>query len=175
MLEERVERKAVYHEAAMLAAVAILVEKTLRSQKVAVASECHFRRGLLHPRSDLLVVMAWLDFRARPLSEIVITIELVLSDFYSPLGCHPNQPVFGNRGFHGGLEPSSITRLGVVHRSDNRSQQRRLRARQIVSSIGVGNFSVSLDLINQVVCQAAGKIGPVILQQTEHDEIAVPV
>ena len=108
----------------MLAAVAILVEKTLRSQKVAVASECHFRRGLLHPRSELVVVMAWLDFRARPLSEIVITIELVLSDFYSPLGRHPNQPVFGNRGFHGGLEGRHDHRRGddpvhQLHRRDD--------------------------------------------------------
>ena len=62
----------------------------------------------------------------------------------------------------------------LIDRANHRSEKRRLRARQIVSAIGVEHRAVMLDLKEEVIHHALGQCFAVVGFQAKHDEVTVP-
>src|ERR1700683_1951168 len=83
-----------------------------------------------------------------------------------------------NRKLVGCFEPRGIGLsfglICVVNRKNHGRQERRLRARKIIGSIGIQNRAVVLDLKKEVFDHSFGNRFAVVLKQSENYEIAIP-
>ena len=64
--------------------------------------------------------------------------------------------------------------VGRVLRHDHRGEKRRLRAGEVVGAIGVEHRAVVLDLVEEVLDDAARVVTLAVFEQADDDEVAVP-
>jgi hypothetical protein len=74
---------------------------------------------------------------------------------------------------HGVRQPLTIL-VPPIDAQQHLSQERRLRASQVISAVGVQDLSIVADLVEEVVRHVLGQRNLVIAQQAKLDEIAIP-
>src|SRR5439155_24597313 len=68
----------------------------------------------------------------------------------------------------------NFRRLAVVHRHDHGSKERRLRAGEHITAVGVEESAVVTDFEEEILHHAARHPDSTGLQQATNDEVAVP-
>ena len=120
------------------------------------------------------VEMAGLDLRRRSDAAPIVAAEANLGQ---PVRRHPHVVVFLNRRGKNLAEPLLaflISGQAAVNGRGHRGEKRRLRACQKIGAVGVQDFSVAVDLIDEIIHHGLRQIDPTIFEQAQRDEVAVP-
>src|SRR5579864_4367442 len=118
--------------------------------------------------------MTGFHFEAGTVGFVVIAAQFVLPDFYEPVLAEPDVSIFRESDFQRIGEPGLVGLAGFVDGANNTGQKWRLRAGEIIAAVSIWNLSIALDLVKEIVGNAAREITTSILKEAENNKITVP-